>query len=67
MAAKRLLQRDGIAYEEIDLSDDPNRRMELIAETGWRMVPLILIDGELVGGYQELMARRASGGLDGLS
>lgn len=66
VAAKRLLERDGIPYEEIDLSRDPERRMEVVAETGWRTMPLILIDGELLGGYDQLVARRSSQGLEDL-
>ncbi len=61
-----MLERDGVSFEEIDLSRDPDRRVELVAETGWRTMPLILIDGELLGGYTELMARRSSQGLDDL-
>ena len=67
VAAKRLLQRDGIPFEEIDLSGDPSRRAELVAATGWRTVPMIFIDDELIGGYQELAALRSRGGLDALT
>ena len=66
VAAKRLLQRDEIPFEEVDLSGDPARRAELVTQTGWRTVPMIFIDGELIGGYQELAALRSGGGLDGL-
>ncbi|MEE2779682.1 MAG: glutaredoxin [Myxococcota bacterium] len=66
VAAKRMLERDGIPFEEIDLSSNPQQRMELVAETGWRTMPLILIDGELLGGYTELMARRSNQGLEDL-
>ena len=67
VAAKRLLDRDGIAFQEIDLSFDHELRQQLTAETGWRTVPMIFIDGTLVGGYTELMALRSRGGLDGLT
>ncbi len=53
-AAKRLLDSKGIAYEAVDLGGDPARRAKLVAETGWRTVPIILVDDELVGGYTEL-------------
>ena len=66
VAAKRMLERDGIPFEEIDLSNQPDLRNELVAETGWRTMPLILIDGDLLGGYTELMARRSGQGLDDL-
>ena len=63
VAAKRMLERDGIPFEEIDLSNQPDLRNELVAKTGWRTMPLILIDGDLLGGYTELMARRSGQGL----
>ena len=66
VAAKRLLERDGIPYEEIDLSADPSLRWRLVDETGWRTVPIIMLDGELVGGYQELAQMRSAGGLSEL-
>ena len=65
-AAKRLLTGHGVAFEEVDLGRDPERRMELAEQTGWRTVPMIFLDGELVGGYQELAAMASAGGLDGL-
>jgi len=61
-AAKEFLTRKGIAFEEIDVSED-DKKMELKARTGWRTVPQIFIDEELIGGYQELMAWEGSGEL----
>ena len=64
--AKRLLEGDGIHYDETDLSEDDGLRMKLVEQTGWRTVPMIFIDDEFVGGYQELAALRHQGGLEGL-
>lgn len=66
VAAKRLLKRDGIDFAEVDLTHDHDKRMKLARDTGWRTVPMIFIDDELVGGYQELAALRSAGGLEGL-
>jgi len=63
-AAKALLDQRGIAFEEIDLSQDSSAREALVAETGWRTVPVIEIDGELIGGFMELRAHAMKGGLD---
>lgn len=65
-AAKRLLDSKKIAYDLIDLGGDPETRARLVAETGWRTVPLILVDGELIGGYTELSKAMRRGALDDL-
>ena len=53
-AAKRLCEQRGLPYEEILLDMDPERRMALVEETGWRTVPMIFVDGAFIGGFQEL-------------
>ena len=63
VAAKRLLGARGIAYEEIDVSGDDERRAWLVRETGRRTVPQVFIRGESVGGYTELAALDRSGAL----
>ena len=56
-SAKRLLQDKGIAFEEIALDDKPDLRMELSQKfNGWRTVPMIVLNGEFIGGYTELTA-----------
>jgi glutaredoxin 3 len=63
--AQQLLNRRGIAYDAIDVTGNQRARAELIERAnGRRTVPVIFIDGELVGGYQELAALAASGELD---
>jgi len=63
-AAKRLLDAKGIAYETIDLGGDPAARAQLVEQTGWRTVPVIVVDDELIGGYTELTrALRSDGDL----
>ena len=58
--AKRLLQARGVPYEEIDVSGDPALRADLIRRTGRRTVPQIFVDGDRIGGYEELAALDAS-------
>jgi glutaredoxin 3 len=58
--AKRLLQARGIAYDEIDVAEDEELRADLIRRTGRRTVPQIFIDGEPIGGFEELAALDAS-------
>jgi glutaredoxin 3 len=65
--AKALLDARGLAYEEIDLDDDPAFRRRLLDLTGGWTVPQIVIDGRPIGGYTELWQLDRSGGLDRLA
>jgi glutaredoxin 3 len=65
--AKRLLDRKGVAYEEIDLWTDPGRRPEMLKRAAGRTtVPQIFIDGRGVGGSDDLHALDAAGRLDAM-
>jgi glutaredoxin 3 len=52
--AKSLLQTRGLAFEEIDIGADQIRAQEMIERSGQRTVPQIFIDGEHIGGFDEL-------------
>ncbi len=66
--AKRLLDSKGIEYKEILIDRDmENGRAELAALTGGESsVPQIFINGEHIGGYDELVALNKNGTLDAL-
>lgn len=65
--AKRLLNRKGVDFTEIDLWQDPGRREEMIARAeGRRTVPQVFVDGRSLGGSDDLQALDAAGGLDPL-
>ena len=64
--AKKLLDRRGVAYEEINLARDSDGRDALVAKTGMLTFPQILIGGELLGGYNETAAAEKSGRLQEL-
>ncbi len=64
--AKRLLNEKGVAFEEIDLTDKPEEMQRIKDETGWRTVPIIMIDGKLIGGYTDMKALDDEGELDKL-
>jgi glutaredoxin 3 len=53
-AAKSLLGQRGVAFQEIDCTNDPDTRKWLIEQTGQRTVPQIFIGGVPVGGFNEL-------------
>lgn len=62
--AKRLLEEKGADYEEVAVDLDEEKRKELVERHGWRTVPAVFIDGELVGGYDRLAELDGSGELD---
>ena len=56
-AAKRLLSRNNLKYEEIDISSKDGLRDEMIKKAnGKRTIPQIFFDDHHVGGYVELRA-----------
>jgi glutaredoxin 3 len=59
--AKGLLKARGIEFSEINLSRDPEGRVELAKQTGMMTFP------QLVGGFTEVQAAAESGRLDELS
>ena len=62
-AAKALLAKRGVPYEEINLAKDPEGRAELVRMTGMMTFPQVVIDGEPIGGYQELAQADRAGRL----
>ncbi len=62
-SAKVLLAKRQIEYEEINLARDPDGRTELSERTGMITFPQIVIDGEALGGFQELLAADRAGKL----
>jgi glutaredoxin 3 len=63
-AAKNLLTKRGLEYEEISLSDNPLVEKEMRDLTGGRTVPQIVIDGRPIGGYTELVEMDMDGELE---
>jgi glutaredoxin 3 len=63
---KGLLESRGVEFTAVNLSKDPDGRMELVQRTGMMSFPQVCIDGELLGGFAELEAAANSGRLDEL-
>ena len=61
--AKTLLERRGIPFEEINLAKDADGRAELVARTGMMTFPQVILDGQPIGGFQELAAADRTGRL----
>ncbi len=64
--AKGMLASRGVEFEEVNLSKDPEGRLELVAKTGMMSFPQIVVDDRLIGGFSELLAAEESGRLDEL-
>ncbi len=65
--AKKLLDGKGVAYDEIDVTINRAARGQMRERANGRhTVPQIFIDGEGVGGCDELYALEAAGKLDGM-
>ena len=66
-AAKHLLSKKKISYEEIDIGIDEKKREEMLKKSnGARTVPQIFIGEKHVGGYVELRTLENRGELDTL-
>jgi len=63
--ARALLERKGVAFTDIDINEEPARRGEMVRRAGGRTsVPQIFINGEHIGGSDELAAFDRAGALD---
>jgi len=66
-AAKRLLTQKGIPFDETDVTFDPDMRRAMTERAGGRTsVPQIFINGDGIGGCDDLYALERAGRLDTL-
>lgn len=65
-AAKALLDRKGIAYEEKDATGSPDLRREMMDRSGRTTFPQIFVGTTHVGGCDDLHALDRAGRLDPL-
>ena len=64
-AAKRLLSRNNLNYNEIDISTKEGLRDEMTKRAnGRRTIPQIFFNDEHIGGYQELRDLEKNGQLE---
>jgi glutaredoxin 3 len=61
--ARSLLSKRGVAFEEVDLGEQPELQAQLTSLTGLDSFPQILVDGETLGGLNELRAADKDGTL----
>jgi glutaredoxin 3 len=63
VGAKKLLDRRGISYQEINLARDPDGRAQLQERTGMVTFPQVVAGDQVIGGFQELLAADRAGTL----
>ena len=61
--AKNLLRKRGIPFEDVDLGSDPELQAQLTEITSMTSYPQIVVDGEPLGGLNELRAAEKSGAM----
>lgn len=65
--ARGLLERKGVAFNEVKVDEDPAQRDVMLKRSGGRRtVPQIFIGDRLVGGFDDLYALDKAGELDKL-
>lgn len=65
-AARMFLTKKGLRFEDVKVSDDEERHTEMEQLTGSRLVPQILINDHIIGGFDELYALEKDGDLERL-
>lgn len=62
--AKTILDGENVAYDEFEISSNPNKLSELKAKTGSGTVPQIFVDGKFFGGCDDLVSIVNAGNFD---
>ncbi len=65
-AARMLLTKKGVEFQDIVVTDDPRLRTKMEQLSGRRTVPQIFIGDHHVGGFDDLYALEQGGELDKL-
>ena len=63
-AAKQLLDDKGLSYEEINIEEAGITREDLAELTGGHTVPQIVINDEIIGGFDKLLRLHQEGKLN---
>lgn len=64
--AKKILSSKGITFEEVNVTDDDQKRQEAQDKYGWMTVPIIVIGDQCIGGADELADLERKGKLERL-
>jgi glutaredoxin 3 len=63
VSAKKLLEKRGVEYREVNLSRDPDGRAQLQGLTGMFTFPQVVVGERAIGGFNELLAADREGQL----
>lgn len=66
LIAKEVLERNGIEYEAVNLTRNPEDRHRLVELTGNYSFPQIVANGVAIGGLSDLLKLEQSDGLEEL-
>ncbi|VWX51950.1 glutaredoxin 3 [Novosphingobium sp. 9U] len=67
VAAKSLLDKKGVSYEEFDVTMGGPKKAEMLERVpGARTVPQVLVGGKALGGFDDISALDSQGQLDTL-
>ncbi|ASQ46787.1 glutaredoxin 3 [Legionella clemsonensis] len=64
--ARDLLDKKGVTYTDIRIDNEPDKRDEMITKSGRRTVPQIFINGQHIGGCDDIYELERQGHLDKL-
>ncbi len=53
--AKEYLSQKGISYNDIDVAQDKEKAKEMIQKSGQMSVPVIIIDDEIIVGFEQAL------------
>lgn len=49
---KNYLEEQGVDYEDIDVSDNPEKQQEMVEKSDQMGVPVVDVDGEIIVGFE---------------
>jgi glutaredoxin 3 len=64
--ARQLLESKRVSIQDISIDEDPTKREEMIAKSGRTTVPQIFINGQHIGGCDDVYALESQGELNKL-
>lgn len=64
--ARQLLNTKRVSFSDIRIDEEPEKRAEMIAKSGRSTVPQIFINGQHIGGCDDMYALESQGQLDKL-